>query len=149
MRVVALDAWAVLALLRGERPALEVLGHYVNQAANGTTRLVINVINLGEVLYRLIQVEGTADARRHLADFRRGPIEIGAARDALVMDAAELKAAHPLSYADAIAVATARAERALLLTGDLEILALPRAIVRTRKLEREPRGVVAPLRPRK
>jgi hypothetical protein len=55
------------------------------------------------------------------------------------MEAAELKALHPISYADAFAVATARAERAVLVTGDPEILALPKSIVRTRRLVREKR----------
>ncbi len=39
------------------------------------------------------------------------------------MAATELQAAYPISYADAFAVATARAERAPLVTGDPEILA--------------------------
>jgi predicted nucleic acid-binding protein len=138
MRAVVLDAWAVLALLRGEEPALRVLGHYVNQAAAGHTRLVINVVNLGEVLYRLIQLEGRAAAGRHLSRFRAGPIEVAQAREPLVMTAAELKAAHRLSYADAFAVATAQAEGATLATGDPEITALPRAVVRVRRLERGP-----------
>jgi predicted nucleic acid-binding protein len=52
------------------------------------------------------------------------------------MDAAALKAAHPISYADAFAVATARAERGILVTGDIEILELPKSIVKTRRIER-------------
>jgi predicted nucleic acid-binding protein len=140
MRAVVLDAWAVLALLRGERLAVEVVGHYVNQAANQATRLLVNIVNLGEVLYRLIQVEGTPLARRHVARFRAGPIEVVPARETLVMAAAELKAAHPLSYADAFAVATARLERRLLLTGDPEILALPKSVVRTRRIDRRESG---------
>ncbi len=136
MRAVVLDAWAVLALLRGERPAIEIVGRYVNQAMGGETRLVVCVINLGEVLYRLIHVEGPAAARRHVARFRAGPIEIAQVREPVVMDAAALKAAHPISYADAFAVATARAERGILVTGDIEILELPKSIVKTRRIER-------------
>lgn len=136
MRAVVLDAWAVLALLRHEQPAVEVVGHYVNQAASGTTRLVLGLVNLGEVLYRLIQIEGERAAQRHVARFRAGPVEVVPVREPLVMDAARLKAAHPMSYADAFAVATARAERGTLVTGDPEILALPRSIVRTRTVAR-------------
>jgi len=136
MRVVVLDAWAILALLRGERPAVQIVGHYVNQAAAGDARLLVSVINLGEVLYRLIQNEGMAAARRHIASFRSGPVIVAPARDPLVMEAAALKAAHPISYADAFAVATARSERAVLVTGDVEILQLPRSVVRTRRIER-------------
>lgn len=136
MRTVVLDAWAVLALLRGERPAIEIVGRYVNQAMDGETRLVVNVINLGEVLYRLIQVEGHAAARRHVARFRAGPVEVAQVREPVVMDAAAFKAAHPISYADAFAVATARTEGGILVTGDVEILELPKSIVKTRRIER-------------
>ncbi len=136
MRTVVLDAWAVLALLRGERPAAQVVGHYVNQAASGTTRLALGLVNLGEVLYRLIQIEGEPLARRHLARFRSGPIDTVPVREPLVFDAARLKAAHALSYADAFAVATARELDATLVTGDPEILALPSSVVRRRSVER-------------
>jgi hypothetical protein len=59
------------------------------------------------------------------------------ARETLVMAAALLKAKHAMSYADAFAVATARAERGILVTGDPEILSLPRSVVRTRRIERD------------
>ncbi len=137
MRVIVLDAWAALALLKGERPAIAVIGHYVNQAAAGRVRLGMSIVNLGEVLYRLIHLEGLALARRHVARFRSGPVEILPARDTVVLAAAELKGEHALSYADAFAVATARIEHAVLVTGDPEILALPRAVVRTRRVVRE------------
>ncbi len=140
MRTVVLDAWAILAVLRGERPAVEVVGHYVNQAEGGTTRLLVNIVNLGEVLYRLIQLEGLSLARRHLARFRAGPIEVVQARESLVLAAAELKAARQISYADAFAIATARAERAILVTGDPEIVSLPTGVVRIRKIMRAARG---------
>jgi len=144
MRGIALDAWAILALLRGERPAVEIVGRYVNQAAAGKARLFACTVNLGEVLYRLIQVEGALEAHRHVAAFRAGPIEVVQAREPLVMAAAELKAAHPLSYADAFAVATAREQGATVLTGDPEILALPRNVVRTRRIVRHARPAASP-----
>ena len=63
MRGVVLDAWAVLALLRGERPAAEVVRRYVRRTADGHFEVLLNVVNLGEVLYRLIDVEGRAQVR--------------------------------------------------------------------------------------
>jgi predicted nucleic acid-binding protein len=42
--------------------------------------------------------------------------------EARVLEAAHLKAGHPLALADAFAIATAIAHGATLLTGDLEIL---------------------------
>ena len=78
----------------------------LKQAAAGTTDLFVCTINLGEVLYRLVHVEGAAAAHRHVAEFRSGPLEVVQAREPLVMAAAELKGSYPLSYADAFAVAT-------------------------------------------
>jgi ribonuclease VapC len=57
-------------------------------------------------------------------------------REKLVLEAARLKARFPISYADAFAVATARAEGGPVLTGDPEIVNLPRRVVAVRKLER-------------
>ena len=71
MRGVVLDAWAVLALLRGERPAGDVVRRYVRRTADGRFEVLLNVVNLGEVLYRLIQIEGRAEAAERFARFRR------------------------------------------------------------------------------
>ena len=121
MSGVVLDAWAVLALLRGERPAAEVVRRYVRRTADGHFEVLLNVVNLGEVLYRLIHVEGRAQATDRFTRFRRGPITIVPARESLVLEAAELKGRYSLSYADAFAVATAVEFDAVLVTGDPEI----------------------------
>ena len=136
MRGVVLDAWAVLALLRGEQPAGEVVRRYIARTADGRFEALLNVVNLGEVLYRLIQIEGRDDALERFARFRRGPITVVAAREPLVLAAAEVKGRYSLSYADAFAVATAREASLLLVTGDPEILDLPRSVLRVRKVER-------------
>jgi predicted nucleic acid-binding protein len=109
---------------------------YVNQAEAGRAKLGMNIVNLGEVLYRLIQLEGMVEAKKHVSRFRAGPVDILPAREDVVVEAAELKAEYAISYADAFAVATARRQKAMLLTGDPEILALPHAIVRTHALTR-------------
>jgi hypothetical protein len=57
-------------------------------------------------------------------------------RESLVLEAARVKAVHPVSCADAFAVATARLEHAPIVTGDPEIVALPRSVVRVRRLTR-------------
>lgn len=76
MRGVVLDAWAVLALLRGERPAGDVVRRYVRRTTEGRFEVLLNVVNLGEVLYRLIQIDGRASAIDRFERFRRGPITI-------------------------------------------------------------------------
>ncbi|MBI3184359.1 MAG: hypothetical protein HYZ28_19670 [Myxococcales bacterium] len=54
----------------------------------------------------------------------------------MALEAARQKARYAISYADAFVVATARQEKAVVLTGDPEILALPREVVRVIRLER-------------
>ena len=114
---IALDSWAVLALLRGE-PS----GPYVRDRI-AAERSVISWINLGEVLY--------LESRR--VGVSRAELAVSAVTDVidtelpdvdLVRAAASRKSAGGLSYADAFAVATAERHREPLLTGDPEIVAL-------------------------
>jgi len=134
--VAVADAWAVLAYLRGEPGAAASVRRYLRRAQAGNLRLLMNLVNLGEVYYRMVQLTGQAMADERLALIRALPIEIVPAKEAIVYEAARIKARHPVSYADAFAVATARLERAPVLTGDPEILALPASVVRVRRLER-------------
>lgn len=131
-----IDAWALLAYLRAEEPGASVMRRYLRCARSGKLRLLLNVVNLGEIFYRLIQLIGEEQASERLAQIKSLPIELVMVREPLALEAARIKAAHPLSYADAFAVATGRAEKAPVITGDPEILALPPAVVRVRKLVR-------------
>jgi len=130
------DSWAILAFLRAEEPGAAAMRRYLRRAQSGNLRLLLNVVNLGEVFYRLLQLTDERQAEERLAQVKALPIDIVPARESLVLEAARVKAAHPLSYADAFAVATGRLEKAPVLTGDPEILALPVTVVRVRRLER-------------
>ena len=136
MRSVVLDAWAVLVFLQREGQAAMSVQRLLRRAARGNVRLVMNVVNLGEVYYRLIQIVGEQDADARLQPVRRLPIDVLPARESLVLGGAKIKPAHPISYADAFAVATAKAERGRLVTGDPEIVALPRSVVSVMRLQR-------------
>ena len=114
---VALDSWAVLALLRGE-PA----GERVRDAI-ASERSVMSWINLGEVLYletRRVGLERAQDAIEAVGDVT--VVELP--DEALVRAAAVRKATGGLAYADAFAIATAERHAARLLTGDPEVIAL-------------------------
>lgn len=136
MSGVVLDAWAVLAFLQREGQASVIVRRLLRRAARGNVRLTMNVINLGEVYYRLIQIAGQDEADARLRRIRRLPIDVVPAREGLALSAARIKAAHPISYADAFAVATANVEKARLATGDPEILALPKSVVSVMGLRR-------------
>jgi len=136
MSTVVLDAWAALAFLQREGQAWVMVRRLLRRAVRGNVRLLMNVVNLGEVYYRLVQIAGRPRADERLQRFRRLPIEVLPVREALALSAARIKAAHPISYADAFAVATAKSEGARLATGDPEILALSRAVVSLMSLQR-------------
>lgn len=110
-----LDSWAVLRWLEGEMPAA------ARVEAAMPSRPVMSWINLGEVSYVVERRAGADRARRIVRELRRN-LMLDVPSEARVLEAAHLKAAHSMAYADAFAVATAIAHGATLLTGDPEIL---------------------------
>jgi uncharacterized protein len=134
--VAIVDTWAALAFLRREGPADTTMRRYLRRADSGNVRLLMNLVNFGELYYRMIQLAGVDAADEGLRLFRKLPIEMVPVREPLAMEAGRIKARHRLSFADAFAVATARLEGGTVLTGDPEILALPREVVRVIELAR-------------
>ncbi|MCY4371605.1 MAG: type II toxin-antitoxin system VapC family toxin [bacterium] len=112
---VALDSWAVLCFLRNEGPSAVRVEEALLQHP------VMSWINLGEVYYITMRREGEAVARRILATLLASVIA-DEATPARVVEASRIKARYAMAFADAFAVATAQAHRAVLLTGDPEIL---------------------------
>ena len=114
---IVLDSWALLALLKDE-PAAELV-----ERAWLREKPVMCSINLGEVLYALIRLQGEDPAWRTITK-ARAELSVLDPDWGLVADAARLKAAGGLSYADCFALATARRHDAPLWTGDPELLIL-------------------------
>jgi predicted nucleic acid-binding protein len=77
-------------------------------------------VNLGEVYYTVHRAAGAAEAESTLT-LLRPMLLLDSATPERVLSAARIKAVHPLAYADAFAIATAAAHKAVLLTGDPEI----------------------------
>jgi len=120
----ALDAWAVLALLQGEEPAAQRVNHLIHAASSGDADLYMSVINLGEVSYRVGRVRGEEEAQAIVDVIRGLAVTIVTSDEDAVFAAARFKMHHAISYADALAAATAEALDAVLLTGDPELIAL-------------------------
>jgi predicted nucleic acid-binding protein len=130
-----MDAWALLAFLQGEEPAASRVREVIEAAQDGTARLFVSIVNIGEVYYRLGKTRTSKEADFVLADLYLLPMEILSADDDTVISAARLKMAHTLSYADAFAAVTAQQKDAILLTGEPELIALKR-VVQFEKLQR-------------
>lgn len=114
---VCLDAWAILAWLDGEEPALSRVEPLIG------SRPVVSWVNLVEVYYRLERDHGREEADATLASLRASlaPDLPGTAR---MVEVARLKARAPIALGDCFAVTTAAAHGLALLTGDPELLEL-------------------------
>jgi predicted nucleic acid-binding protein len=115
-----LDAWAILAWLKGEQPAAERVRTLLDENRRTGIKLVMNVVNLGEVFYLCVKARDLLYGERVLEALRRRITSVPAS-DALVFAAATLKSRHTISYADGFAAATAILRDAPLVTGDPEL----------------------------
>lgn len=114
-RIYCLDSWAVLRFLEGSSDAARRVRRVMRVG-----RPIMSWINLGEVYYTIHRTAGAAEAESTLA-LLRPMLSLDPATPERVLAAARIKAAHPLAYGDAFAIATAAAHKAVLLTGDPEI----------------------------
>src|SRR5438874_13045651 len=119
MASLVLDAWAIMAWLKGQHPAAGRVRSLLDATERGEHRLVMNIVNLGEVFYLSVNARDFAYGQRVLGNLR-SRITIISASDELVLRAANLKALHAISYADAFAAATAIGYNSPLVTGDPE-----------------------------
>lgn len=113
---VVLDSWAVLRYLENTDPAAMLVAGLLER-----DRPLISWINLGEVLYVLRRSHGEDDATETVRDLR-DVLDARLPDERLVLEAARIKADHPMAYADAFGAALAVAEDATLWTGDPELL---------------------------
>lgn len=130
-----LDAWSLLALLQGEKPAATRIRELLQAAQERRAQLFVSIINLGEVFYRVGRLKGRQEAEETLSMIQRLPLRILSASDETVMAAARLKMDYTMSYADAFAVVAGQQWEAIVVTGDPELQALP-GIVRIERLHR-------------
>lgn len=117
--IYILDCYALIAYLADE-PAAVHIERRLASAHAGDIRLLLSVINLGEVLYIIERKGGLDRAQEILALIRQLPIEIQTAQEEAVLMAAHIKAHHAISYADAFVVALAEQTGGTILTSDPE-----------------------------
>jgi ribonuclease VapC len=117
--IFILDSFAVLAYLTDE-PSAARIEKLIEDAKKEKCRLLLPLINLGEILYITERRGGVAKAQDTLALLRQLPIEILPADEQAVFSAADIKANYTLSYADTFVVAAAQKEGAIVLTIDPE-----------------------------
>lgn len=109
-----------MAWLKGQQPEAQKVRLLLDSGERRECRLVMNIVNLGEVFYLSVKAKDLAYGKRVLKNLQ-ARMTIVPADDELVMSAATLKARHAIAYADAFAAATAMRHEAPLVTGDPEL----------------------------
>ncbi len=127
MKRYVLDANALLGYLTN-RPGSVRFAQLLKDSARSGQRLLMSVINWGEVVYKIWAVRGEAKARETVVAISRLPIDVVPAAADEAFEAARLKAVHKLPYADSFAAALALRERATLVTSDPHFQRLGRQV---------------------
>jgi predicted nucleic acid-binding protein len=125
MSTKVLDSWALLAFFEDE-PAAEEVEKLLVKAGQGTHKLLLSVVNWGEVYYNTMRKVSQAAAEQKAREMAVMPIELVPVETdlQLVRQAALYKASGKLAYADAFAAALAKLRNAELITGDLDFKAI-------------------------
>jgi predicted nucleic acid-binding protein len=121
MATKVLDSWALIAFFEDE-PAAEKVEKLLTQAAADRHKLLLSVVNWGEIYYNTMREVSQEAAEQHARAIAALPIDIVGVGDdlAIARQAAIYKATHKMSYADCFAAALAKLKNAELLTGDPE-----------------------------
>jgi predicted nucleic acid-binding protein len=117
------DSWAILAYVQAE-PAGARVKSLLIEVAEVRRPLWMSNINLGEVWYLIARRNSNAYANQQLAELAQIGIERIDIDWPMVLQAADYKSRHKISYADAFAAALAKQRNAELVTGDREFRAL-------------------------
>ena len=122
MATMVLDAHALMVLFNDE-PGAEEVEKILLKAESGSPRLLMTVVNWGEIYYSILRGASPemADEKAHeIAGMRIELVPVDADDLELVRQAAQFKATKKMSYADCFAAALAKIMNAELVTGDPE-----------------------------
>ena len=122
MATMVLDAHALMVLFNDE-PGADEVEKILLKAESGNPRLLMSVINWGEIYYSIMRgaSQELADSKAHeIAGMRIELIPVDGRDLELIRQAAVFKATKKMSYADCFAAALAKTQNAELVTGDRE-----------------------------
>jgi predicted nucleic acid-binding protein len=122
-----LDANAVLDFVE-DGPGAKRVEQLFKDALHRRSRVLMSVVNWGEVFYHSWQRDGEESARRLLADLSRLPLELVPVDLSQVLQASEIKARHKIPYVDCVAAGLAVLHRAVLVTSDRDFEKLGRRV---------------------
>jgi predicted nucleic acid-binding protein len=114
------DSWAMVAWVQQE-PAAPLVRQFLLDADAGSIGLAMSWINVAETFYILAKRKSPTIAEEFLNRLPSLPIRLMLPDENGIIAAARIKAAHPIAFGDAFAIALAQAENASVITGDDEI----------------------------
>ena len=117
--IKVLDAQALMCYLEKE-PGYEKVQELLTKSLHNQHHLWMTVINWGEVYYIIYREYGQDKAQEIAQLIETFPIKLIPIDLKLAKEAALLKAAYPISYADCFAAALAKIHKLELVTGDPE-----------------------------
>jgi ribonuclease VapC len=127
MATKVLDSWALIAFFEDE-PAAEAVEKILAQAAAEKHKLLMSVVNWGEVYYNTRREVSEAAAEQKLKEITAMPVEIVGADQQQTHQAAIYKATCKMSYADCFGAALAKIRNAEFVTGDPEFKSVAKEI---------------------
>ena len=127
MATKVLDSWALIAFFEDE-PAAEAVEKILEQAAAEKHKLLMSVVNWGEIYYNTRREVSEAAAEQKLKEIAAMPVEIVGADLQLTNLAAIYKATCKMSYADCFGAALAKMRNAEFVTGDPEFKSVEKEI---------------------
>jgi uncharacterized protein len=114
------DSWAMVAWVQLE-PAAPLVRQFLLDADAGQLELLMSWLNVAETFYILAKRTSPAVAEEFLSRLVSLPIRFVLPDEGGIIAAARIKAAHPVAFGDAFAIALAQAEQTSVITGDDEI----------------------------
>jgi predicted nucleic acid-binding protein len=119
MATKVLDSYALMAFFE-DGPGADLVRGLILKAEESDTKLLMTVVNLGEVWYSIARSNTFATADQYIAEIKGMAIEIVDADWTLTRQAAAFKVNGNISYGDCFAAALAQIRKAELVTGDKE-----------------------------
>jgi ribonuclease VapC len=114
---VVLDASALMAFFE-QRSGAGKVEDLILLALRAERRLLLSVVNWGEVYYSTWEASGLDRAKKLRAEIDQLPIEVVDVDFEMALLAAEIRARHRLPYVDSFAAALAVAQQAAVATSD-------------------------------
>jgi len=124
---IILDSFALLCFFHKE-PGWEKVKTLLSDLSRTGEQALLSRINWGEFYYILQRRVGRDKTEEALSLLDQLPIDILPVDDLLVREAAEIKAGHPIAYADAFCAALAHRHKGQILTGDPEFKAIEKLV---------------------